>query len=139
MREGLRRALALAQQRLTQFNVPLDATLGSIQYDTRGTERIPIPGGEGFTGMWSVITTELKPTGYTPIIHGNSYIQDVGWIAAGDLDARGILTYSQSDDPASPHAGDLTRLYAKNQMVRLPFHERVILADKNLRSFRLRQ
>ena len=30
VREGLRRALALAQQRLTQFNVPLDATLGSI-------------------------------------------------------------------------------------------------------------
>ena len=89
--------------------------------------------------MWSVITTELKPTGYTPIIHGNSYIQVVDWTAAGDLDARGILTYSQSDDPASPHAGDFTRHYAKNQMVRLPFHERDILADKNLRSFRLRQ
>lgn len=139
VREGLRRALALAQQRLAQFNVPLDATLGSIQYETRGADRIPIPGGEGGTGMWSVITTELKPTGYTPIIHGNSYIQVIGWTADGAVDARGILTYSQSDDPASPHSGDLTRQYSRGGLVPLPFHEKDIVADKNLRTLRLKQ
>jgi len=139
VREGLRRALALAQQRLAQFNVPLDAPLGSIQYDMRSGERIPIPGGEGGTGMWSVITTELKPTGYTPIIHGNSYIQVVGWTADGAVEARGILTYSQSDDPASAHSGDLTRQYSKGGLVPLPFYEKDILADKNLRTLRLRQ
>jgi acyl-homoserine-lactone acylase len=139
VREGLRRALALAQKRLVQFNVPLDAPLGSIQYDMRGGERIPIPGGAGGTGMWSVITTELTPTGYTPIIHGNSYIQVVGWTAGGAVEARGILTYSQSDDPASPYSGDLTRQYSKGGLVPLPFYERDILADKNLRTLRLRQ
>ncbi len=139
VREGLRRALALAQQRLTQFNVPLDAPLGSIQYDLRSGERIPIPGGDGGTGMWSVISTELKPSGYTPIIAGNSYIQVVGWTADGAVDARGILTYSQSDDPSSPHSGDLTRQYSKGGLVPLPFHEKDILADRNLRTLRLRQ
>lgn len=139
VREGLRRALATAQRRLRQFNVPLDATLGSIQYDMRNGQRVPIPGGAGGTGMWSVITTDLTNSGYTPIVHGNSYIQIVGWTADGAIDARGMLTYSQSDDPASPHAGDLTRLYSAGKMVRLPFTEAEIAADANLRSIRLRQ
>ena len=139
VREALRRALATAQERLRRFNVPVDATLGSIQYDMRDGQPVPIPGGAGGTGMWSVITTDLTANGYTPIIHGNSYIQIVGWTADGAVDARGTLTYSQSDDPASPHAGDLTRLYSQGKMVRLPFTEAEIAADVNLRSIRLKQ
>jgi acyl-homoserine-lactone acylase len=139
VREAARRALARAVQLLRQANVAPDATLGSIQYDMRGNERIPIPGGQGGTGMWSVITTDLTPKGYTPIIHGNSYIQIVGWSAEGAVEARGIVTYSQSDDPDSPHFGDLTRLYSKGQMIRLPFTEAEIAADPGLRSVRLRQ
>lgn len=139
VREGLRRALATAQRRLEEFKVPLDATLGSIQYDMRGGERVPVPGGDGFTGMWSVITSELKPAGYSPIIHGNSYVQVVGWTAEGEVEARGILTYSQSDNPASPFSGDQTRLYSAGKMIRLPFLEREIVADPNLRTVRLRQ
>ncbi len=139
VREGLRRALAQAQQRLAQVNVPLNGTLGSIQYDTRNGERIPIPGGDGFTGMWSVISSELKPNGYTPIVAGNSFIQIVGWTPAGAVEARGMLTYSQSDNPASPHYADLTRVYSQGQFVPLPFYEKDILADKNLKTLRLKQ
>ena len=139
VREGLRRALAQTQQRLAQLGIALDATLGSIQYDEKNGERIPIPGGEGGTGMWSVITTELKKDGYTPILHGNSYIQVVGWTADGAVDPRGILTYSQSDNPASPYFADQTRLYSKGQWLRLPFYEKDIVADKNLRTLRLKQ
>jgi acyl-homoserine-lactone acylase len=139
IREGLRRALAVAQQRLTQRNIPLDATLGSVQYELRGGERIPIPGGDGATGMWSVITTELTANGYTPIVHGNSYIQIVGWTADGTVQARGILSYSQSDNPASPYSGDQTRIYSSGKLVPLPFHEAEIRADPNLRTLRLRQ
>ncbi len=139
VREAVRRSLARAGQLLRQANVPLDATLGSIQYDMRGSERIPIPGGQGGTGMWSVITTDLTPKGYTPIIHGNSYIQIVGWSAEGAVEARGIVTYSQSDDPDSPHSGDFTRMYSKGQLVRLPFTDAEIAADPVLRTRRLRQ
>ena len=89
--------------------------------------------------MWSVITTDLKPGGYSPIIHGNSYIQVVGWKADGTVDPRGILTYSQHEDPNAEHGGDLTRLYSKGEMIRLPFTEADIRADRNLRVLRLRQ
>jgi acyl-homoserine-lactone acylase len=139
VREGLRRALAQAQQRLSQFGIAADATLGSIQFEDRNGEHIPIPGGDGATGMWSVITTELKKDGYTPIITGNSYIQVIGWNADGTIDARGILTYSQSEDPASPHSADFTKLYSAGQWATLPFYEKDIAADKNLKTLRLRQ
>jgi len=139
VREGIRRALAQAQQRLTEAGVAPDATLGSIQYDMRKGERVPVPGGDGITGMWSVISTELKPGGYTPILAGNSYIQIVGWKADGTVDPRGILTYSQHEDPNAEHGGDLTRLYAKGEMVKLPFTEKEIAADKQLKVLRVRQ
>ncbi len=139
VREGIRRALAQAQQRLSQAGVAPDATLGSIQFDLRNGERIPVPGGDGIAGMWSVISTELKPGGYTPILAGNSYIQIVGWKADGTVDPRGILTYSQHEDPNAEHGGDLTRLYAKGEMVKLPFTEKEIAADKQLKVLRVRQ
>ncbi len=139
VRDGVRRALAQAQQRLTQAGVAPDATLGSIQYDMRNGERVPIPGGEGFSGTWSVIITELKPGGYTPIIAGNSYIQIVGWKADGTVDPRGILTYSQNEDPNAEHGGDLTRLYSKGDLVKLPFSEKEIAADKKLTVVRVRE
>jgi len=139
VRDGVRRALAQAQQRLTQAGVAPDATLGSIQYEMRNGERLPVPGGDGFAGMWSVISTELKPGGYTPIIAGNSYIQIVGWTADGTVDPRGILTYSQNEDPNAEHGGDLTKLYAKGEMVKLPFSEKEIAADRQLKVVRVRQ
>jgi acyl-homoserine-lactone acylase len=139
VREALRRALAQAQARLAQFGIAPDATLGSIQWDDRNGERIPIPGGDGFTGMWSVISSELTKNGYSPILAGNSYIQVIGWNADGTVNPQGILTYSQSDDPASPHFGDLTKLYSAGQWIRFPFYEKDIVADKNLKTLRLRE
>lgn len=137
--EGVRRALASVQQRFQQMGIAPDATLGSVQYEERNGEKIPIPGGDGGTGMWSVISAELKPAGYTPIIAGNSYIQVIGWTADGQVDPHGILTYSQSEDPASPHYADLTKVYSKGEFVKLPFHEKDIAADKQLKTLRIKE
>ncbi len=139
VKEGLRRALAQAQQRLSQAGIAPDATLGSIQYDLRNGERVPIPGGDGFSGMWSVISAELRPGGYSPILAGNSYMQIVGWTADGIVDPRGMLSYSQHEDPNTAHGGDLTRLYARGEMITLPFRDADIAADANLRTVRIRQ
>lgn len=139
VRDGARRALAAVQQQFAQLGIAPDAPLGSLQFMPFGNERIPIPGGDGLTGMWSVISAELKPAGYTPILAGNSFVQVVGWTKDGALDARGILTYSQSDNPDSPHSSDMTRLYARGEWVRLPFTDAEIRADRNLRTMRLRQ
>jgi len=129
----LLQALASGQQQLQSAAIALDARLGDIQFERRNEEHIPIPGGEGWAGMWSMIVSQLQPeAGYTPIVHGNSYIQVVSWDENDRVDARAILTYSQSDNPASPHYADQTRLYSQGEWIRLPFYEEDIMADPNL-------
>lgn len=133
VRTGLLQALAGAQVRLQTAGIALDARLGDIQYTEANGERLPIPGGEGWAGMWSMIVTRLQAElGYTPIIHGNSYMQIVTWNDAGEPQARGMLTYAQSPEPDSPHHADLTRLHARGAWVTLPFTEAEIASDPNL-------
>ena len=96
---------------------------GDVQFAIRNGEKIPIPGGDGNTGMFSVIYAPLnkKEKGYNPVIAGNSYIQVVTWNDDGTPDAHAILTYSQSPDPDSPWYDDMTRLYSNSKWIKLPF------------------
>lgn len=133
VKQALRQALASSQKLFTDNQIALDAPLGTLQFEPRGNEMIPIPGGDGGAGMWSVITSQYRPgVGYSPIAHGNSYIQAVGWQQDGSVQANAILTYSQSEDPRSPHFADQTRLYSDSQWISLPFYEQDIAADPNL-------
>jgi hypothetical protein len=50
-----------------------------------------------------------------------------------------MLTHSQSEEPASPPLADLRKVYAEAQFVKLPFHEKDIVADKQLRTVRMRE
>jgi acyl-homoserine-lactone acylase len=139
VREALLASLATAQTRLTEAGIPLDARLGDIQFAKRNGERIPVPGGEGWAGMWSMIIAELNDgEGYSHIRHGNSYMQVISWDEDGNLDPRAIVTYSQSPEPESPHYADMTHLYAKGEWLSLPFSDAEIDADPNLEVLSLR-
>ena len=140
VRQALLTALAAAEKKLTAADIPLDARWGDIQFAERNGEHIGIPGAVGRHGAFSYITTQFSSgKGYTPIVHGNSYIQVVGWDEAGDLDARGILTYSQSPEPDSPHYADQTLLYSRGEMIELPYTEEDIQADPALRVVSLQE
>ena len=133
-------ALKDAAERLTEAGIALNARLGDIQYAERNGERIPIPGGEGWAGVFSMIQTKLLPNkGYAQIMHGNSYIQVISWDKDGNVQPKAMLTYSQSPEPDSPHYSDLTKLYAQLEWIDLPFREEQILADPNLRELRLEE
>ncbi len=138
VRQAVADALGASVTTLAEANIPLDARLGDIQYAPRNGRNIPVPGGDGAAGMFSMIVTNLDPEkGYTPIIHGNSYMQVIGWDEAGNLDPRAMLTYSQSPEPDSPHYSDLTEIHAQGGWIRLPFTDAEIEADPNLRTLRL--
>lgn len=140
VRKAVRAALAGAQAKLRAAGIDLDAPWGEVQFAERNGDRIPVPGGPGRHGMFSYINTGFtNGKGYTPIEHGNSYIQVVTWDDDGNPDARGILTYSQSPEPDSPHYSDQTELYARGEWVRLPFTEAEISADPNLKTLTLRR
>jgi len=135
---ALREALATGQNALSTAHVALDAAWGDIQYAERNGKKIPIPGGQGWAGMFSMIVAGLsKEKGYNPIVHGNSYIQVISWDADGKLQPSGILTYSQSQEADSPHYSDLTELYSQKQWIDFPFTEEDILADPNLMTITL--
>ena len=138
VRTAVREELAKAQETLLGADIPLDAPWGDVQFADRNGKRIAVPGGPGRHGMFSYINTGFTPgKGYTPIEHGNSYIQVVTWDDAGIPDARGILTYSQSPEPDSAHYADQTELYSDGGWVDLPFTEEEILGDPNLVSLTL--
>jgi acyl-homoserine-lactone acylase len=140
VRTKLISAIEKAQQRLAKAEIALDATLGDIQYAQRNGRKISIAGGEGWSGAFSMTVTKLSDeagVGYSPIIHGNSIIQFISWDDAGKVVPRGILTYSQSQEPDSPHYSDLTELYSRGEWIDFPFHEADIANDPNLTQLRL--
>jgi len=61
----------------------------------------------------STLTTQ----GY-PINYGNSYVLTVAFEEEGPV-ARALLTYSQSEDPESPHFDDQTVRYGSGEGLRL--------------------
>jgi acyl-homoserine-lactone acylase len=118
--EKLLTALAEAVAELDAANIPLDAPWGEVQRVMAGNEAIPIHGGPGTLGILNMQESVPTPNGLTPR-HGTSYIQIVGFDDAGPV-ADAILSYSQSTNPASPHAADQTRAYAEKRWHRLPWH-----------------
>ena len=131
--------LAYTVRHFAGFGIPLDRAWGEVHFDVRNGQAIPIHGGSGTSGVYNAITTNTNPVagvGYTPVFAGSSYIQSVTFTPNGP-DARAVVTYSQSTDPASPHHADMTQLYSNYGWVRMPFAEGDIRRDPNLKVLHL--
>lgn len=130
--------LAQGVKTLNDNAIALDAVWGTIQFEEKNGVQYPIHGGRDGSGMFSIITADLaNGLGYTPIRHGNSYMQTVTWDKLGEVEAAALLSYSQSSDPANPNFADQTALYSNQQWVALPFTDAEIEADPNFSSFTL--
>ncbi|MCM0000257.1 MAG: penicillin acylase family protein [Erythrobacter sp.] len=125
--EKLLAALGEAVAELDAAAIALDAPWGEVQRVVAGNDAIPIHGGPGTLGILNMQESVSVPGGLTPR-HGTSYIQIVGFDDKGPV-ADAILSYSQSTNPASPHAHDQTRAYAAKQWHRLPFSAEAIAAE----------
>ena len=131
-------ALGEAVRVLQDNGLPLDAPLGALQSEPRGSDRIPIHGGHEDEGVFNMIIAPLQGlNGYAKVIHGSGFVQVTGFTADGPR-SRAILTYSQSTDPKSPYFADQTRMFSDKQWVDLPFTERDIGHDPDLRYYTVR-
>jgi len=138
VRAAIRQSLASAIVTLSDAGIAINGRWGEIQYAERNGRNIPIPGAQGWAGMFSMIVANLaKDKGYSPILHGNSYIQVVSWDEDGNVHPGGMLTYSQSQEPDSSHYSDLTEVYSRGEWIDFPFTEDEILADPNLHTLTL--
>ncbi len=140
--DALRQAFATAVAKVASSGFAVDAARGDILFATRGGSKIPLYGGCGGPGYFTITCSEnpIGQGGYTmdnqP--HGNSYMQVVDF-PAGGVQAYTFVTYSQSDDPASPHYGDYTRAYSAKQWLRVPFTESEITSSPGYTSASLRE
>jgi acyl-homoserine-lactone acylase len=120
--------------------IPLDRPWGQVQFDVRNGVRLPIHGGSGTSGVYNAITpSALVPgVGNTPVLGGTSYVQAVTFTPSGP-EARALVTYSQSSDPANPHYADMTALFSNYGWIDLPFAEGDIRRDPKLQVLKLKE
>ncbi|GGO70963.1 penicillin acylase family protein [Nocardioides deserti] len=130
---GVVQAMADAIAAVREAGVPFDARWGSLQVaGDRGAPAIGLGGGDGDElGNANVLSSRNVTKGgrYKPITYGSSHIQAISYRRGGGLDARTILTYGQSEDPASPWSSDQTRLFAQEKWVRFPWTDAQVRRD----------
>ena len=122
-------SLAKAVLSLEAAGIPLDARLGDLQHVTRNERRIALHGGPESGGVFNKIEADFRgAAGYPDVDRSSS-----SWILAVEFTdegprSRGILTYSLSANPESPHYDDQTRMFSRKQWLELPFRDRDVEA-----------
>jgi acyl-homoserine-lactone acylase len=113
---AVQQAFGDALAEFTAAHLPYNLALGSYQFVLRDGKQIPLPGGPGDPlGEFNAIDQAAPGADPGP---SSSYIQVVTW-KTGDPSplAATMLTYSESDNPASPHYADQTELFSRKQWV----------------------
>ncbi len=115
-------ALADAIDDLEGAGIPLGAGLGGYQYSTRGGQRVPIHGGPGGLGVFNAISAPWNGEGFDEVVHGSSFIMAAEFTGgACPVDAGTFVTYGQTENERSRHAGDYTRAFSKKRWNDAPF------------------
>ena len=123
-RDAVFKALADAVGIVRAAGYAPDVALGVPQSRMVRGQKVALHGGDEFEGVLNKLETQGQPTinaaGYA-VNYGSSYMQVVTFDARGPV-AKGILTYGQSSDPASPYAYDQLPMFAAKQWQPLPFY-----------------
>jgi acyl-homoserine-lactone acylase len=126
---AVRQALGDAIRLLRSNRVPLNATLGSVQFVGYHGKQIPIPGGPGDPdGIFNAIYAGFRQAPNS----GSSFIQVVTWNNSSCPVGSTILTYSESSNPMSPHFADQTMLFSHKQFLSDRFCQSQIMSDPHL-------
>lgn len=132
-------AFADGVRAIQESPMSMGAAMGDLQISGIHDTVIPLFGGEGFEGAFTIASSRPHDIsdGRYDVKYGNSYIQAVTWNDEGQPVAEGFVTYSQSTDPASPYYSDMTKAYSDKQWVRFPFTQEDIENDPELVEYRL--
>jgi acyl-homoserine-lactone acylase len=125
---AVRDALGDAIKDLNGAHIPLDAAPRGVQRSATG---IAIHGGTGDpNGEFNAIWTTFTPgQGFSSPDGGSSFVQVISWNSGRCPVGASILTYSESDNPSSPHYADQTKLFSRKQWVPDRFCQAAVLAD----------
>jgi acyl-homoserine-lactone acylase len=124
-------ALTGAVADLRAKGIALDVPLGELQAEPRGRARIPIHGCSEVEGCFNVIGAERDARGRYDPFTGASFVMAAAFDERGRPHGAALLSYSQSENPRSPHYADQTRRFARKDWIRMRFTEREIRRDPN--------
>ncbi|MNG24296.1 Acyl-homoserine lactone acylase PvdQ precursor [compost metagenome] len=79
-----------------------------------------------------------RSDGKREVVSGTSYLQVVTFDENGPQ-ARGLLAFSLSSDPASKYSRDQTEAFSRKQLSVLPFTEQQIKADPQYQARTIRE
>jgi acyl-homoserine-lactone acylase len=138
-------AIGAAVKNLQDHGLPLDATTRQAQYLLRHGRRIPIHGCS--SGCYDDIEAVVDPerasasqgvrVRYGQVIEGSSIVMQVELTGSGPKGTT-VLTYSQSENPRSPHSGDQTKLFSAGKWVPITFTRAQIARDPRLHTYTVR-
>jgi acyl-homoserine-lactone acylase len=126
-------ALSDAVSDLRAKGIALDVPLGDLQAEPRGNRRIPIPGCTEAEGCFNIITAPRDSQGRYDPVTGSSFVMTAAFDERGRPRGQAILSYSQSENPRSPHYADQTRMFSQERWLTMRFTEREIRSDPNFR------
>lgn len=126
--EAARALLAFAAQQLASTGVDITKPWGDIHVAEFGKQRIPMHGGPDPEYYNQIGTKKLIQNGQLKVNTGSGFVMAVSF-ANGKPDARGILAFSQSTNPRSPHFADQAPYFASKNWQPFPFTDAEIKAD----------
>lgn len=135
---ALRQAMLASVQQVNAAGLQKGTRWGDIQVVSSGGQQTPIHGGPGALGVYNAIQSVPRTDGKREVVSGTSYLQVVTFDEKGPQ-AKGLLAFSLSSDPASKYSRDQTLAFSKKQLSVLPFTEQQILADPNYQVQSLRE
>ncbi|NWL20982.1 bifunctional acylase PvdQ [Pseudomonas umsongensis] len=136
--QALRQAMLASVEQVQASGLRKDARWGDVQVVSSGGEQTPIHGGPGTLGVYNAIQSVPRTDGKREVVSGTSYLQVVTFDEKGPQ-AKGLLAFSLSSDPASKYSRDQTLAFSKKQLSVLPFTEQQILADPDYQAQTIRE
>ncbi|KJZ43195.1 acylase [Pseudomonas fluorescens] len=126
--KSVREAMLASVAQINKMGLKADSRWGDIQVVSSGGQQTPIHGGPGTLGVYNAIQSVPRTDGKLEVVSGTSYLQIVTFDDKGPQ-ARGLLAFSLSSDPASQYSRDQTLAFSRKQLSVLPFTEQQITSD----------
>jgi len=136
--QALRQAMLASVEQVNASGLKKDSRWGDIQVVSSGGQQTPIHGGPGTLGVYNAIQSVPRTDGKREVVSGTSYLQVVTFDEKGPQ-AKGLLAFSLSSDPASKYSRDQTLAFSKKQLSVLPFTEQQIKSDPQYQTLTIRE
>jgi len=135
---ALRAAMLASVERVKASGLKPDSRWGDIQVVSSGHQQTPVHGGPGTLGVYNAIQSVPRTDGKREVVSGTSYLQVVTFDEKGPQ-AKGLLAFSLSSDPASKYSRDQTLAFSSKQLSPLPFTEQQITSDPQYQAQTIRE